>query len=584
MGTSRELDSMSKGTLDTLMQDLHRIAGFDALREHADADLLARFANHRDESAFAALVSRHGGLVFGVCKRMLPSVQDTEDAFQATFLTLARKADSISNKESLAAWLYRVAYRIALRVRKQTPRHDVAVLNDVPARDAGNDLEKREILQSLDEAISQLPTSSARAIVLCYFEGKTHEEAALVLGCPKGTLASWIARARQHLHDRLTRRGCALSAAGLATLLSEQASAAPGEWIPPTAKAAVVFVSGTTATGVLSTQAVVLSEGMLRIMWFNKLKMFAAIVMLLATFGVGTGFLLNSVWGGVDAAPVQGDAHAEIAKLRDEIAKLRAELKDAIREIKSLKDAMPEKDASATYRGKPATFWLGQLNDADAKFRKEATEAISNLSKKNKKLVPVLLQVLKDESDSDVALQAAYAYGSMATNPLPDLIEIAKDKSLDYPKYQRQSAIEVIGTMKAEAKTAVPVLAQILREPPQIGTMRTTLDALHRMGADAKEAIPALVDTLELCLRDIGRKSDRTLFGTKSQAYMNGVVISTLQSIDPSVREVLPQGVIDGRYYVLVDKRKVLGADEKEIEQRWRQALDVLKKKYSLTK
>jgi RNA polymerase sigma factor (sigma-70 family) len=541
---------MSKGTLDNLMHDLHRIAGLDALREHADADLLARFASQRDEAAFAALVWRHGGLVFGVCKRMLHHEQDAEDAFQAAFLTLARKADSISNKESLAAWLYRVAYRIALRARKKTPLpgHDAATLDQLPARDVGNDLEQREILQSLDEAIAQLPSTSARAIILCYFEGKTHEEAARVIGCPTGTLASWIARARLQLHDRLTRRGIKLTAAGLGTLLAEQASAAPAAWIPLTAKAVVAFVSGTGAANILSANAVVLSEGVLRMMWFNKLKMFAAIALLLVTFGIGAGVLANSVWGGVGEAPaVNGDAQAEIAKLRNEIAKLRAELNDAVKEMKSLKEGLPADGVNPKYRGKPASFWLEQLKDGDPKYREEAIISIGALARKNAKLTSAIIQSLKADTDRAVVATAAQVLAKHGIETLPALMEIAEDKQQIFHNDTRISAIQAIGSMRSKAKPAIPVLVEVLKETKDYDVASASLNALHMFRSDAVAAIPVLIEKLEYCVQDIAKQAmAEQPFSKESKGAFQGhspeigsMIVRTLCQIDSGIANLL---------------------------------------------
>src|SRR5215470_5427658 len=184
----------------------------------ADAQLLARFLASRDDFAFAALVRRHGPTVLGVCRRVLRHAQDAEDAFQATFLVLARKARSIARRGALGSWLYGVAYRVALKARDDAARrrrHERRAASRTEgqaacaeAGDAAGPV--------LDEEVNRLPDKYRQPVVLCYFEGKTYQEAARLLGWPAGTAAVRLARARELLRNRLTVRGVALSSAALA--------------------------------------------------------------------------------------------------------------------------------------------------------------------------------------------------------------------------------------------------------------------------------------------------------------------------------------------------------------------------------
>jgi RNA polymerase sigma factor (sigma-70 family) len=174
-----------------------------------DAQLLDRFVERRDEVAFELLVWRHGPMVLGVCRRILQNPHDAEDAFQASFFTLARKADSIARRDSVGAWLYRVAYRIALRARARRARlaQREQPLGDLPVAEVGCEpadlLAWRELRPVLDAEISRLPEKYRAAFVLCYLEGKTNEQAAEQLGCPKGTVLSRLSRARERLRKRL---------------------------------------------------------------------------------------------------------------------------------------------------------------------------------------------------------------------------------------------------------------------------------------------------------------------------------------------------------------------------------------------
>jgi RNA polymerase sigma factor (sigma-70 family) len=196
-----------------------------------DRQLLERFATRRDGEAFAQLVHRHGPLVLGVCRQVLRQEQDAEDAFQATFLVLARKAGSIRSAEALPNWLYGVANRLATRmkaaaVRRQT--REVALVKP-PLSEPGPGGEVADLGPILFEEIGRLPDKYRIPFVLCYLEGKTNEQAAQQLDCPPGTVFSRLARARERLRQRLTRRGLAVTGGVLAATLSslsERASAA----------------------------------------------------------------------------------------------------------------------------------------------------------------------------------------------------------------------------------------------------------------------------------------------------------------------------------------------------------------------
>jgi RNA polymerase sigma factor (sigma-70 family) len=196
-----------------------------------DRQLLERFAIQHDEEGFRQLVQRHGPMVLCACRQILRQEQDAEDAFQATFLVLARKAGSIRSGEALPNWLFTVANRLAKRLRAAALRrqaHEVALVEPPqsepePANELGN------LGPILYEEIGRLPEKYRLPFVLCYLEGKTNEQAAQQLGCPPGTVFSRLARARERLRIRLTRRGVAVSSGVLTAMLlslSEQASAA----------------------------------------------------------------------------------------------------------------------------------------------------------------------------------------------------------------------------------------------------------------------------------------------------------------------------------------------------------------------
>jgi RNA polymerase sigma-70 factor (ECF subfamily) len=190
--------------------------------DSTDRELLNCFVAARQQSAFAALVKRHGACVLGVCRRVLGNDHDAEEVFQATFLTLARKADAIPWQDSIRHWLLAVARRLALRASAQRRRcrecpSSGAGPGDLPEPCAPHSdplvaLAQRELRLVLDEELGRLPEKYRAPVVLCYLEGKTNEQAAGELGWPAGSMSRRLARARALLHDRLTRRGVAFLA------------------------------------------------------------------------------------------------------------------------------------------------------------------------------------------------------------------------------------------------------------------------------------------------------------------------------------------------------------------------------------
>jgi RNA polymerase sigma factor (sigma-70 family) len=220
-------------------------------------------------------MQRHGPLVLGVCQRVLNHEQDAEDAFQATFLVLARKAHSIRKQASLASWLYGVSYRLALKLkasaarRRARERRAVMMLPTPSTEDA----QWQDLRPMIDEELQRMPEKYRTPLILCYLQGKTHLEAAQLLGCPPGSMSKRLARAKGILRERLLDRGIALGGAALALSISARAQAA----VPPmlsssTAKAAVLMACGEALVGAVSTEVANLAEGVVRTMFLTKLK------------------------------------------------------------------------------------------------------------------------------------------------------------------------------------------------------------------------------------------------------------------------------------------------------------------------
>jgi RNA polymerase sigma factor (sigma-70 family) len=258
-----------------------------------DGQLLERYVRSRDDAAFAALVRRHGPMVWGVCRRFLRSHQDAEDAFQATFLVLVRKAASVV---SVANWLYGVAHQTALKARaiaakRRSREKQVTAMPEpeVLQHELWDDLQPL-----LDQELSRLPDKYRAAIIVCDLEGKTRTEAARQLHLAEGTVASRLARARAMLAKRLARHGRAVSGGALAAGLSQQVTSAsvPLAVTFSTIKAARIFAAGQAAAGgVLSARAVALAEGVLKVMLLTKLKIAGAVLMAFAVVGTGAATL-----------------------------------------------------------------------------------------------------------------------------------------------------------------------------------------------------------------------------------------------------------------------------------------------------
>src|SRR5262249_40077942 len=246
---------------------LRRLRELGAGKGAPDQQLLERFANAHEEAAFEALVRRHGPLVLGVCRRVLHQEQDAEDAFQATFLVLARKAGSISKRAAVGNWLYRVAYHMALQARKKA-----AVRQKREARATRRELADplaevtgRELLAVFDEELQNLPEGERAALVLCYLEGKTRDEAARDAGCSESTLKRRLERGKERMRLRLARRGVALPAALLAAGLAQSARAAvPLRLAASAVKAGWLFATDQAQAGAASPQALALANEALR--------------------------------------------------------------------------------------------------------------------------------------------------------------------------------------------------------------------------------------------------------------------------------------------------------------------------------
>jgi RNA polymerase sigma factor (sigma-70 family) len=259
-----------------------------------DGQLLEDFISRRDEAALAALIVRHGPMVWGVCYRTLRNYHDAEDAFQATFLVLVHKAASIVPREMVANWLYGVARQTALKARATAAKRKgrERQVKQMPELAAVEPDLWRDLQTLLDEELSRLPDKYRVVVVLCDLDGKTRTEVAGQLGLPEGTVASRLARARAILAKRLARHGLAVSGGTLAAVLSQKVASAgvPPSVVSSTIKAATLVAAGqAAATGAMSVKVAALTEGVLKTMLLTKLTAMKALAGMLTAIALILG-------------------------------------------------------------------------------------------------------------------------------------------------------------------------------------------------------------------------------------------------------------------------------------------------------
>ena len=297
---------MADGSDGAVLRQVNRLFGPGTVAGLTEGELLDRFVARRDEAAFEALVARHGPMVLGVCRRALRDPHDAEDAFQATFLVLARRAGAIRDRERLARWLFGVALRISARARVLAGRRRDRE-RPAPSELAGPEFDPAgwELRAILDEEIGRLPGRYRSPVVLCYLEGRSHTEAARQLGWPVGTVKGRLSRARDLLRSRLLRRGLSVPAAALAMATACDASAAvPEALIQSTTRIAPAFAAGGATAGMLPAASAALARGTLRTMTMMKLKVLSAAVLAVGLAAGGAGVIAQVGKAGDDGPVV----------------------------------------------------------------------------------------------------------------------------------------------------------------------------------------------------------------------------------------------------------------------------------------
>jgi RNA polymerase sigma factor (sigma-70 family) len=333
---------------DVLLRYIYRLGVRPEPDEATGAALLRRFISEGDDRAFTALVDRHGPLVLRVCRRVLGAGEDAEDAFQATFLVLARKAATLRHREALSAWLHGVARRVALKARSARARQSHWWAESIPfdrplpvvdpRPDPLAEFSGRELVMIIDEEVQRLPEAYRLPVLLCCLEGHSLEEAARRLGWTAGSVKGRLERGRARLHDRLLRRGLTLSAALAAAEVSRGAAAAAvvARLAAATTRGALLFaVRPEATTGEASAAAVALAAQTLKGMAVARLKLAAALV--LVTVLLTTGWMMLRAGSKPDpdqqaqarSAPVAGSPPGELPRDPDAPIEVSGRVLDA---------------------------------------------------------------------------------------------------------------------------------------------------------------------------------------------------------------------------------------------------------------
>jgi RNA polymerase sigma factor (sigma-70 family) len=288
-----------RGGRSAVLRPLHNLLQAGVLGDRSDGELLREFMAHRKETAepaFTALVGRHGAMVWRVCRSVLTDPHEAEDAFQATFLVLVQHARSVRRHDSLASWLYGVAYRVACCARSSQARrrdHEHRAVADREQEARQGDLERAELRAIVVDELNRLSNPQRQAVVLCDMEELTHEQAAAQLGWPVGTVKSRLARGRERLKSRLIRRGLAPSVGLIgAAVLSEPVLAAPSAVVVSrVVQLALAASAGLSVTGSVSGVITFLVREVSKAMWISKLRWVAFAVLTSTTLSVGGTFL-----------------------------------------------------------------------------------------------------------------------------------------------------------------------------------------------------------------------------------------------------------------------------------------------------
>jgi RNA polymerase sigma factor (sigma-70 family) len=421
---------MANSQTSKVIQQLRRAGLLQGGAGMTDGQLLDYFLNQRDDAAFAALVRRHGPMVWGVCRRVLHHHHDAEDAFQATFLVLVRKAASVEPKEMLGNWLYGVAYQTALKARSVAARRKGRERQVVEMPEPAVEEEVWHDLQPLlDQELSRLPDKYRVPIVLCDLEGKTRKEAARQLGWPEGTVAGRLATARTMLARRLARRGVALSGGTLAVVLSHSAATAcvPPAVVSSTIRAATALAAGqAAATGLISVKVAALTEGVMKSMLLSKLTAMKALAGMLTAIALIMGLYYGF------AQPPAGQA-----------AKPQARTPDTRKTDKDGQPKAPSKSDKERLQG----AWVMVSNEVGGKptAKEHMRPQWWHFEDDKVTIYSIDLRFSKPE-------KTEYTY-ALVTNKSPKVIEMTAARRLEGPRTKPPDGFKAIYKIEADSLT-----------------------------------------------------------------------------------------------------------------------------------
>jgi RNA polymerase sigma factor (sigma-70 family) len=372
---------MARPPLNGVLQQLRKMAAAHANRESSDGDLVECFVRSRDEAAFTALIERHGPMVLGVCARLLPNRQDAEDACQATFLVLARKAASIRKQRSLGSWLHGVARRIAINLKREYSRRaarERATEKSIP-KDPAADVSWREVQTVLDDELQRLPDHYRTPLILCYLECLTRDEAAKRLGVSISTLHGRLERARQRLRDSLVKRGLTLAAAMSAAALGDAAThaALAPTYVVSSTRAAVAFTArNSLAPGVVAPRVLVLTQEVMKSMFRTKATCVTAIVLCAGLLVALVGDFLTSLSFAQEAGAKTSKNAAPTAKGESDeefIRRISKDLRGVDPSPTEIHFFVSSKDAAR--RNKLIDLFIQERQERQAKARQEEKAA-----------------------------------------------------------------------------------------------------------------------------------------------------------------------------------------------------------------
>ncbi len=437
----------------------------------SDSQLLSRFLAGQDQAAFASLVRRHGPMVLGVCQRVLRHLHDAEDAFQAAFFILARKASSVAKRASLSSWLYSVAYRAALEAKAAKDRRQAREMpmgNHPHPQVAPIEVQDWRVL--LDQELNQLPDKYRAAVILCDLEGRMRKEVARLLGMPHGTVLSRLSTARQMLAKRLAKRGFPLSASLLAVAIADGRAIAevPLSLALATAKVALQFASGQTAA--LALPAAALTTGVMKTMFLTKLKMITASVLMVLAVGA-SGVAYYTTIGAGTALAQDGKGKSELEALRKENDLLRRSLELALDKVRSQETAMRELAAAHNQE-----LTRSKIAQEQAAYNSMVAQTNAQLAAQEKEAKSKAMVQLRGIAADAVAPKNAQAPGS----PKEDAVKVRAREALMLADLELSLRTLQDAKDKGATKKALDALENAVKK------LKETLGT-GEAGADAKK-------------------------------------------------------------------------------------------------